>query len=112
MPVAMKSYFMTQAIAARYTQSTADEIRYFDASGAALDTSAAVRDGAIARRQVYVRYANGTHVLVRWARECAVPRDGRVVEDRHVRRAPGLMAPDGWRLFAFVLSRHSRAVRP
>ena len=64
MPVAMKSYFMTQAIAARYTQSTADEIRYFDASGAALDTSAAVRDGAIARRQVYVRYANGTHVLV------------------------------------------------
>ena len=61
---AMKSYFMTQAAAARYTQSTAEEIRYFDGKGAALDVSAAIRTGALARRQIHVRYADGTHVLV------------------------------------------------
>lgn len=64
MPIAMMSYFMTQAVAARYSQSTAVEIRYFDETGKALETSEAIRTGALDRRQVSVSYADGTHVLV------------------------------------------------
>ena len=62
--IALRSYFMVQAAAARYTCSEAVRIRYCDADGAALDTSAAIRSGAVARNQIAVDYANGTHVVV------------------------------------------------
>ena len=61
--IALRSYFMVQAAAARYTCSEAVRIRYYDANGAALDTSAAILSGAVARNQIAVDYANGTHVV-------------------------------------------------
>ena len=62
--LARKSYFMTQAIAARYALETVEAIRYFDAGGVAQETSEAIRTDAYRRRQVYVRYSGGVHVLV------------------------------------------------
>ena len=62
--IAKRSYFMTQAIAARYTQETVAGIGYFGADGTARTTTAALLDGTVARRQVYVRYTGGVHVVV------------------------------------------------
>ncbi|MBQ3343690.1 MAG: SGNH/GDSL hydrolase family protein [Kiritimatiellae bacterium] len=62
--IARRSYFMTQAIAARYSQEKAVEIRYFDGDGRACGTSEALVSGAIGLRHVYVRYSGGTHVAV------------------------------------------------
>ena len=60
---AAKSYFMIQQIAARYTQVSATTIRYFDAVGNALDTSAALAADVVKRSQVAVEYADGTTVV-------------------------------------------------
>ena len=60
---AAKSYFMIQQIAARYTQVSATTIRYFDADGNALDTSAALAADVVKRSQVAVEYADGTTVV-------------------------------------------------
>ncbi|MBQ6827579.1 MAG: hypothetical protein IJO46_06150, partial [Thermoguttaceae bacterium] len=60
---AAKSYFMIQQIAARYTQVSATTIRYFDAAGNALDTSAALAGDVVKRSQVAVEYADGTTVV-------------------------------------------------
>lgn len=60
---AAKSYFMIQQIAARYTQVSATTIRYFDADGNALDTSAALVADVVKRSQVAVEYADGTTVV-------------------------------------------------
>ena len=57
-----RSYFMIQALAAHYTQATAEEIRYLDASGAAYTTSEALANGVYRRSQVRVRYSDGTVV--------------------------------------------------
>lgn len=62
--IAKRSYFMTQAIAARYTAETVESIRYFDKNGKALPTSDAIIGGAISRRQLAVRYTGGVHVVV------------------------------------------------
>ena len=62
--IAKRSYFMVQAIAARYAGEAVEEIAYFDAEGKAQGTSAAFVSGAIGRRQVYVRYTGGVHVVV------------------------------------------------
>lgn len=62
--IAKRSYFMTQAIAARYTVETVESIRYFDEKGNAFSTSAALINGAVARRQLAVRYTGGVHVVV------------------------------------------------
>jgi hypothetical protein len=62
--IAKRSYFMIQAIAARYTCETVEDIRYLDESGRQLKTSEALRTGAVDRRQVYVRYSGGVHVVV------------------------------------------------
>jgi hypothetical protein len=62
--IAKRSYFMVQAIAARYTQETVEDIRYLDKDGKWQRTSAALIDGAIERRQVYVKYSGGVHVVV------------------------------------------------
>lgn len=64
MAVAMKSYFMTQAIAARYTKQIVERIRYFDADGKALTTSEALLTGAVSANQLAVDYSGGTHVVV------------------------------------------------
>lgn len=62
--IAMKSYFMVQQIAARYTQTDVDEIRYVDGDGHLLTTSEALTADAVRRNQVLVRYKDGTIVLV------------------------------------------------
>jgi hypothetical protein len=54
-----RSYFMAQQVHANYARETADSIRYADAGGRLLDTSAAVATGAFRRSQVLTRYANG-----------------------------------------------------
>lgn len=62
--VAMRSYFMTQAPAARYTQEEVVRIRYFGENGNAMETSKAILSGAAARNQIAVDYSGGTHVVV------------------------------------------------
>lgn len=57
-----RSYFMVQALAAKYTQAEAVEIRYVDTDGRALPTEAAVATGAYRRSQIAVRYSDGTFV--------------------------------------------------
>lgn len=61
---ALRSYFMIQALAARYTQSEAEEILYADADGRLRTASAAIADGSVARNQVVTRYADGTVTAV------------------------------------------------
>ena len=63
MPIALKSYAMVQPIAARYTQSTAKTIRYFDAAGQMLASSPAIASGDVARNQIFVEYEDGTCVV-------------------------------------------------
>jgi len=63
-PNTVRSYFSLQQIHARYAQETATEIRYADAEGNLLDTSAAVATGAFRRSQIATRYSNGLEVLV------------------------------------------------
>ena len=55
-------YFMTQAIAAKYCTASVRRISYVDADGRLLDTSAALRAGAVARSQLVVEYDDGTVV--------------------------------------------------
>lgn len=57
---AMRSYFMLQALHARYCLASAAEIRYADAGGRLLATSQAVASGAYRRSQVVTRYRDGT----------------------------------------------------
>ncbi|MGN0851894.1 MAG: hypothetical protein ACI4Q3_00800 [Kiritimatiellia bacterium] len=64
-----RSYFMVQALAARYTQAEAAEIRYIDADGTAHDTSSAVARGVFRRSQVTVRYADGTYVAANGSKD-------------------------------------------
>ncbi|MCR4414014.1 MAG: hypothetical protein NUV77_16480, partial [Thermoguttaceae bacterium] len=64
MPSAARSYFNVQAVHAAYAQATATEIRYADAQGNLLDTSAAVATGAFERSQVRTRYSSGVTVTV------------------------------------------------
>ena len=68
LPIALKSYAMVQPIAARYTQSEAKRIAYFDVDGKALTSSAAIASGAVARNQVFVEYADGTCVVANGSR--------------------------------------------
>ena len=62
-------YFMLQALAARYTQEDATSIRYADAQGTLLDTSAAVASGDYRRSQLAVRYSNGTETFINGSRD-------------------------------------------
>ena len=57
-----RSYFMIQALAARYTQAEADKIRYLAADGCAHDITKAIENGCYRRSQVVVRYTDGTFV--------------------------------------------------
>ena len=57
-----QGYYLLQAIAGKYARSDVADIRYADAAGAFLDTSAAIASGAFRRSQVRVAYADGTVV--------------------------------------------------
>ena len=63
MSIAMRSYFMTQQIAARYSQCEVRDIGYFDDAGAIHDTSAALASGIVRNCQLAVTYADGTVVV-------------------------------------------------
>jgi hypothetical protein len=60
----VRSYYMLQQLQARYARQKAADIRYADAAGRLLDTSAAVASGAFQRSQVAVTYADGLKVFV------------------------------------------------
>ncbi len=64
-----RAYFMIQQIAARYTQTDVDSIRYFDAEGNLLDTSAALDADCVKRSQLCVRYKDGTVVVANGSTE-------------------------------------------
>ena len=63
MPIAWRSYFMTQAVAARYSQANAEEIRYVAADGSLQPSTEAILSGAVRRQQVAVRYSGGVYVV-------------------------------------------------
>ena len=62
-----RSYYMIQALAARYTQADVTAIRYMDASGRLLTTEDAVADGTVARSQVMTTYSDGTTTVANGA---------------------------------------------
>ncbi|MDD3586579.1 MAG: hypothetical protein PHQ75_05310 [Thermoguttaceae bacterium] len=64
LPIAMRSYYMNQQIASRYTQASVDSIRYCDAGGTQQTTSVALRSDVPARNQLVIRYKDGTRVCV------------------------------------------------
>ena len=63
LPIAWRSYFMVQAPAARYTQAAPARIAYADGRGGLEPTTAAILSGSVRRRQVAVRYDDGTCVV-------------------------------------------------
>jgi hypothetical protein len=56
---ALRGYYMLQQLHSQYCLSSADEIRYANAEGKLLDTSAAVASGDFRRSQIVARYKNG-----------------------------------------------------
>ncbi len=56
----LRSYYMLQQLHSDYAPVSAQDIRYVNAAGELLDTSAALATGAFRRSQVVTRYANGT----------------------------------------------------
>jgi len=56
---ALRGYYMLQQLHSQYTLSSAEEIRYANAEGKLLDTSAAVASGDFRRSQIVTRYRNG-----------------------------------------------------
>lgn len=72
---ALRSYYMLQQLHSRYCLSSAVEIRYADATGKLLATSAAVASGAYRRSQIATRYANGCITVVN-----GNPKERMVVE--------------------------------
>ncbi len=59
----LRSYYMVQQIAERYTLTPARTIQYFDGTRL-MDTSAAVAGGAYQRSQVAVEYEDGVNMIV------------------------------------------------
>ena len=62
------SYAMIQAVASRYTQATADRIRYADGQGRLMDSSSAIARGVHRLNRVSVRYSDGTAVAANGGR--------------------------------------------
>ncbi len=60
----LRSYFGLQQIHARYAQAAVADIRYADADGNLLDSTAAVATDAYRRSQIVTRYDNGLEVTV------------------------------------------------
>ena len=59
-----RSYFMVQALAAAYTESEAESVRYAGADGRLRTTSEALADGSIALNRIVTRYRNGVVTVV------------------------------------------------
>ena len=64
MRMTMRSYFLVQQLAARYTQASVASIRYADSRGRLWPTSEALVNQCYKRSQLVVDYDNGTHVVV------------------------------------------------
>ncbi len=64
----MRSYFLVQQLAARYTQASVASIRYADARGHLWKTSEALVNQCYKRSQLVIDYDNGTHVVVNGSR--------------------------------------------
>ncbi|MBN2507116.1 MAG: hypothetical protein JXQ71_10510 [Verrucomicrobia bacterium] len=79
---ALKSYYLLQQLHSRYCLSTADQIRYADAHGRLLNTSAAVATGAYQRSQVVTQYRDGTVTAVNGSRteRMRVETGGRTID--------------------------------
>jgi len=56
---ALRSYYMLQQLHSEYALASAREIRYANAEGKLLDSSAALATGAYKRSQIVTRYSNG-----------------------------------------------------
>ena len=80
----VRSYFNLQQVHKHYAQETAEEIRYADAEGNLLETSAAVATEAFRRSQIRTRYSNGLTVWV----------NGHPSETWHTPH--GELPPHGW----------------
>lgn len=61
---ALRSYFLTQALAARYTQTTATAIHYLDERGELYLTTSALHSGVYQNSQIATTYADGTLTIV------------------------------------------------
>ncbi len=61
---ALRSYYMLQQLHSNYTQIGVSSIKYMDANGKLLPTSAAVASGAYVRNQIVTTYTNGTVTVV------------------------------------------------
>ena len=59
-----RSYFSIQQIHARYAQQDVEAIRYANAAGVLVPTSAAVASGAFRRSRIVTKYADGLEVWV------------------------------------------------
>ena len=90
LPFALRSYYMIQAAAARYTQSDVAQIGYLAADGTVEDATSAILSDAVARNHIYVRYADGTEVAA----------NGNLKERMRVRMADGEcdLPPCGYRV--------------
>jgi hypothetical protein len=103
-PSMARSYFALQQIHARYAQQAAVQIRYADAQGHLLDTSAAVAGDAFRRCQIATRYEDGLEVFVNghttenWTVEGhCLPPNGWYVRDPSGRLTAWSMLVDGHR---------------
>lgn len=59
-----RSYFMIQALAAKYTGSEAESVRYAGADGRLRTASEALIDGSVALNRIVTRYRNGVVTVV------------------------------------------------
>ena len=60
----LREYYMPLALAGRYTQADAVEIRYGDGKGGLLDSAHAISSGAVGLNHVKVVYSDGTALAV------------------------------------------------
>ena len=63
-PLVLRSYYLLQQLQSVYARDEVREIRYADAHGVLLDSSAAVATGAYRRSQLKIDYAGGLEVWV------------------------------------------------
>jgi len=80
----IRSYYMLQQLQTRYACQKAADIRYADAGGRRLDTTAAVAGGAFERSQVAVTYADGLKVFA----------NGHRTESWNI--GPAVLPPNGY----------------
>ncbi len=84
--IAMRSYYMIQQIAAKYTQTSVESISYADGKGKLLSTSEAVASDDFRRGQPVVRYKDGTVVAANGSKSDWLKTD---LDGRKIELAPG-----------------------